>query len=155
MPTALSPCVRGLLLEFDRVDDKILAACNNVDKDSSAELGTAKEPNFDRRILDQLILDAAVGPAPSNHEDITAADDIPTKLNFIEDFKEDTSEDQAEQGKVPNFAMGAYLDDYILHQAQSLDSERKRPSTRRALDQEHAPAKKRKSSEADVQQLGP
>jgi len=154
VPTALSPCVRGLLLEFDRVDDKILAACNNADKDSSAELGTANEPNFDRRILDQLILDAAVGPAPSNHKDITTDDDILTKLNFIEDFKEDTSEDQAEQGKAPNFAMGAYLDDYLLHH-QSLDSERKRPSTRRALDQEHAPAKKRKSPEADVQQLGP
>jgi len=106
VPTALSPCVRGLLLEFDRVDDKILAACNNVDKDSSAELGTAKEPNFDRRILDQLILDAAVGPAPSNHEDITAADDIPTKLNFIEDFKEGHIGGSSRTGKSPQFCNG-------------------------------------------------
>jgi len=138
-----SPCVRGLLDEFDEVDAKILAACNNADKDSSAELGTGKEPNFDHHIVDQSILNAAA-LAPSHHEDNTAADDISTKLDFIENLKEAASENQGEQGKVPNFAMGAYLDDYVLHQAQSLDSERKRPSTRRAPDQDHTPAKKRK-----------
>ena len=151
LPT-LSPCVRGLLSDIDEVDAKILAACNNADKDSSAELGTGKEPNFDHDIVDQSILLAA-GPASSHHEDITAAADISTKLDFIENLKEAASENQGEQGKVPNFAMGAYLDDYVLHQAQSLDSERKRPSTRRAPDQDHAPAKKRKKPEADTTQL--
>jgi len=138
-----SPCVRGLLDEFDEVDAKILAACNNADKDSSAELGTGKEPNFDHHIVDQSILNAAA-LAPSHHEDNTAADDISTKLDFIENLKEAASENQGEQGKVPNFAMGAYLDDCVLLQAQNLDSERKRPSTRRAPDQDHTPAKKRK-----------
>ena len=143
LPPPLSPLIRGLHPEFDEAHAKILAACNNADKDSSAELRTAKEPNFDHDIVDQsILLDA--GPAPSHHEDITAADDISTKLDFIENFKEDASEDQAEQGMVPNFAMGAYLDYYLIHQAQSLDSERKRPSTGRAPDQDHAPVKKRK-----------
>ena len=141
-PLTLSPCVRGLLDEFDEVEAKILAACNNADKDSSAEL-TGTEPNFDHDLVDQSILLEA-GPGPSHHENITAADDISTKLDFIENLKEAASENQGEQGKVPNFAMGAYLDDYVLHQAQSLDSERKRPSTRRAPDQDHTPAKKRK-----------
>ena len=146
LPALLSPCVRGLLPEFDEVEAKILAAFENADKDSSAELRTTKEPKFDRDIVDQSILLTA-GPAPSHHVDITAADDTSTKLDYIEDFKDNTSENQAEQGKVPNFAMGAYLDDYLQHQAQSLDSERKRPNTRRTLvceNQDHAPAKKRK-----------
>ena len=70
-------------------------------------------------------------------------DDISTILAFIENFKEPASEDQAEQDKVPDFAMGAYVDDCLLHQAQSLDLQRKRPSTRRAVEN-HGPAKKRK-----------
>ena len=132
-PPPLSLLVRGLHHDFEKAHAKILAACNNACKDSPAELRTAKEPNFDHNMVDQsILLAAAPAPAP-HHDNITAADDISTKLDFIENFKEDTSEDQAEQGKVPNFAMGAYLDDYLLKQAQSLDSECKRPSTRKGL----------------------
>jgi len=118
LPPPLSPLVRGLHHEFDNSYAKILAACDHACKESSVELGTAKEPSFDHDLVDQSILLAA-GPTPLHHEDIIAADDISTKLDFIENFKE----------------------------VQGLDLKRKRSSSRRAAEcenQDHGPAKKRK-----------
>jgi len=132
------PLVSGLRQDFEEAHAKILAAFNNACKEASVELKTSKEPNFDRNMVDQSALRAA-GPAPSHQEQITAADDISTKLDFIENFKEDAPEDQAE-----NFAMGANPDDYLLRQArQSSNSERKRSSPA-CEDQDQAPAKLRK-----------
>ena len=93
LPPTPSPLVSGLHHDFEVAHAEILAAFNNACQESSVQLKTAKEPNFDRNMVDRSARLNA-GPAPSHEEAITAADGISTKLDFLEflkNFKEDTT----------------------------------------------------------------
>ena len=148
----------GLGQGFDRVDADILAALDNAlaDMDDSTDQNTSREPDIDHDTVDNYILRAGqVGPDPQHdgemwmqkEEDSTTKDNKSSKSDYIENPNKNPSEGEAGQGKAPNFAKGALVNECVLHQAQGVHSEHKRPSTNMApptKNQDETPAKKKR-----------
>ena len=80
-------------------------------------------------------------------EDSTPKDNKSSKSDDIENFNKNPAEGESGQGKVPSFAKGALVDENLLHEAQGIQSEHKRPSTNMAPstnNQDETPAKKKR-----------
>ena len=132
----------------------MLAALDNADEHDSHQ-NTSQEPDIDHDTVDEYIRGFGIGPSPQHdgeirmqkEEDSTTTDNKSSKSDYIENPNKNPSEGEAGQGKAPNFAKGALVNECVLHQAQGVHSEHKRPSTNMAPPtkiQDETPAKKKR-----------
>jgi len=133
----------------------MLAALNNADEDDSSDQSTSKEPGINHDTIDKYILLAVgqdsegAGNRCVRKENSSTNNNMSAKLDYIENDEKNLAEDEAGWRKVPDFAKGAFVHNCLLHQAESINSKCKRPSTRMASpikNQDETPAKKTKTA---------